>query len=160
MSCRVKFGAFYEYLAKQQDGNFDRIASGHYAKIIRADNADEPVRLALAPDAVKDQTYFLAHLTQQQLSKAMFPLGHLTKVLVMPDWCYHSQYMCCCKDMTCSRHFNDEKPLCLHNLPRTHRNLQNVRSKGCNPWLHVIWGRPMSMVLRSCVPFAQGVPGG
>lgn len=80
LHCRVKFGAFYEYLAKQQDGSFDRIASGHYAKILRADDPDGPVRLALAPDPIKDQTYFLAHLSQNQLSKAMFPLGHLTKV--------------------------------------------------------------------------------
>lgn len=80
LCCRVKFGAFYEYLAKQQTDSFDRIASGHYARIIRADDPDEPVRLALAPDAVKDQTYFLAHLSQDQLSKVIFPLGHLTKV--------------------------------------------------------------------------------
>lgn len=78
--CRVKFGAFYEYLSEQQDGNFDRIASGHYARILRADDPHEPVGLALAPDPVKDQTYFLAHLSQIQLSKVMFPLGHLTKV--------------------------------------------------------------------------------
>ena len=80
LRCRVKFGAFYEYLASHQD-HFDRIATGHYAKIIRSDDPDEPVRLALVPDAVKDQTYFLAHLTQQQLSKVMFPLGQFTKVL-------------------------------------------------------------------------------
>jgi tRNA-specific 2-thiouridylase len=35
--------------------------------------------LALTPDAVKDQTYFLAHLSQAQLSRAIFPLGGLTK---------------------------------------------------------------------------------
>jgi hypothetical protein len=39
----------------------------------------EVAQLALTPDAVKDQTYFLAHLSQAQLSKAMFPLGGLTK---------------------------------------------------------------------------------
>ena len=78
--CRVKFGAFYEYLESQQDQKHDRIASGHYARLIRHDGAGQQVQLALAPDAVKDQTYFLAHLTQQQLSKVMFPLGHLTKV--------------------------------------------------------------------------------
>ena len=78
--CRVKFGAFYEYLAAQQTHVHDRIASGHYARLVRQDDADTPVQLALAPDAVKDQTYFLAHLTQQQLAKVMFPLGHLTKV--------------------------------------------------------------------------------
>lgn len=82
LSCRVKFGAFYEYLASQQEHNFDRIASGHYARIIRGEDPAEPVRLALAPDAIKDQTYFLAHLTQNQLSKVMFPLGHFNKVSI------------------------------------------------------------------------------
>lgn len=84
LHCRVKFGAFYEYLASHQDYNFDRIASGHYAKIIRSEDPDELVRLALAPDAVKDQTYFLAHLSQHQLSKVMFPLGQFTKVTISP----------------------------------------------------------------------------
>ena len=78
---RVKFGAFYEYLDSLEEHNFDRIASGHYARIIRSDDPDDPVQLALAPDAVKDQTYFLAHLTQAQLSRVMFPLGHFNKVL-------------------------------------------------------------------------------
>ncbi len=41
---------------------------------------DEPdVALLLTPDAVKDQTYFLAGLSTQQLSRVMFPLGYLTK---------------------------------------------------------------------------------
>lgn len=35
--------------------------------------------LRLSPDAVKDQTYFLAHLSPAQLSRVMFPLGHLAK---------------------------------------------------------------------------------
>jgi hypothetical protein len=39
----------------------------------------EHVQLRLTRDDVKDQTYFLAHLTQQQLSRVMFPLGPLTK---------------------------------------------------------------------------------
>ena len=37
------------------------------------------VRLRMTPDTVKDQTYFLAHMTQEQLSRALFPLGHMTK---------------------------------------------------------------------------------
>lgn len=83
---RVKFGAFYDFLATQHADAFDRIASGHYARVERA--ASEPdaasseapgVRLALTRDAVKDQTYFLSHLSQRQLSRTLFPLGVLTK---------------------------------------------------------------------------------
>jgi hypothetical protein len=197
-ACRVKFGAFLEYLGKEHAGRFDRIASGHYARLIRGQDAAAavaaapegavaalaglkaaaaapkaaaategagvvtgrslandvnamqhhqeelntlterqsshtsastssstisrasngssssrngngsstssssrngngssssssssssnqstpdapPVLLAMTPDALKDQTYFLAHLSPQQLSRAMFPLGGFTK---------------------------------------------------------------------------------
>ena len=36
-------------------------------------------RLVMSPDAVKDQTYFLSALSQEQLAKAIFPIGHLEK---------------------------------------------------------------------------------
>ena len=41
--------------------------------------SDSVARLVLTPDAVKDQTYFLAHLRPDQLSRTLFPLGALTK---------------------------------------------------------------------------------
>ena len=37
------------------------------------------VQLKLTPDSWKDQTYFLANLSQQQLQQVLFPLGHITK---------------------------------------------------------------------------------
>jgi len=70
---RIKFGAFFDAIG----GSADRIATGHYAGLERADGA--PVRLMLAPDPVKDQTYFLSHLSQEQLRRAEFPLGTMTK---------------------------------------------------------------------------------
>ena len=83
---RVKFGAFYEYLnGLKGEEFFDRVASGHYAKVMRRDGpltgmtSPDDVRLLTTPDDVKDQTYFLAHLSRHQLRKAMFPLGSLTK---------------------------------------------------------------------------------
>ena len=73
---RVKFGAFYEHLAAVPAG-FDRVASGHYARLERGGGGEAV--LALTRDAAKDQTYFLAQLAQAQLARALFPLGHLTK---------------------------------------------------------------------------------
>lgn len=85
VACRVKFGAFYEHLEAHFGDSFDRIGSGHYARLVR-DPVEAPasqVRLAMTPDAIKDQTYFLAHLSQEQLARTIFPLGTLTKVGTM-----------------------------------------------------------------------------
>jgi len=69
----IKFGAFYDKYGK----NFDKIATGHYAQIKELKNGE--VKLMRAPDSVKDQTYFLAMMSQQQLQKAMFPIGYMQK---------------------------------------------------------------------------------
>lgn len=81
---RVKFGAFYEYLETRYTNVFDRIASGHYANIVRKqDPSGNAVSfLTLTPDAIKDQTYFLANLSTSQLQKVMFPLGCFDKKTV------------------------------------------------------------------------------
>jgi tRNA methyl transferase len=60
---RVKFGAFLEHLETVHAGCFDRVASGHYAGIMR-DPETGAATLRMTADAVKDQTYFLAHLSQ------------------------------------------------------------------------------------------------
>jgi tRNA (5-methylaminomethyl-2-thiouridylate)-methyltransferase len=73
---RIKFGAFFDAIG----GSADRIVTGHYARILRGNGDD--VRLARAPDPVKDQTYFLSHLTQEQLRRAEFPIGTMTKEAV------------------------------------------------------------------------------
>ena len=72
----IKFGAFEEkagYL-------FDRIATGHYARQWQDENGI--CWLGTANDPVKDQTDFLGRLNYHQLSKAMFPIGHLPKAEV------------------------------------------------------------------------------
>jgi tRNA-specific 2-thiouridylase len=76
---RVKFGAFREHLAKAHPAEFDRVASGHYAATDRNSGDDGIVRLVLSGDLHKDQTYFLAHLSQQQLRHLCFPVGGLPK---------------------------------------------------------------------------------
>ncbi len=68
----IKFGAFYDAVGK----DFDKIATGHYAGITQEDGV---YYLKQTPDVVKDQTYFLARLTQEQLSRVLFPLGDYTK---------------------------------------------------------------------------------
>jgi tRNA-specific 2-thiouridylase len=56
------------------------LATGHYARIDRGD--DGRCRLRRGLDAAKDQSYFLFSLTQEQLSRAAFPVGHLDKAAV------------------------------------------------------------------------------
>ncbi len=69
----IKFKAFLE-LSRTADMEY--LATGHYARI---DRNKDTVSLLRALDQNKDQTYFLAGLTQQQLSGAMFPIGELQK---------------------------------------------------------------------------------
>ncbi|HAB53134.1 MAG: tRNA 2-thiouridine(34) synthase MnmA [Ignavibacteria bacterium RIFOXYB2_FULL_35_12] len=70
----IKFGQFYDKI----DSSFEKVASGHYANVIF--NGDsKKYFLTQSPDPVKDQTYFLAYLTQQQLSRALFPIGEYDK---------------------------------------------------------------------------------
>ncbi|MBA3913429.1 MAG: tRNA 2-thiouridine(34) synthase MnmA, partial [Acidobacteriales bacterium] len=56
----------------------DALATGHYARV---DQDEESGRWLLkrATDPAKDQTYFLFGLTQEQLSRTLFPLGHMSK---------------------------------------------------------------------------------
>jgi tRNA-specific 2-thiouridylase len=55
-----------------------RIATGHYA-VNEFDEARGRWILKRPADLAKDQTYFLFGLTQEQLARTLFPLGHLTK---------------------------------------------------------------------------------
>jgi tRNA-specific 2-thiouridylase len=68
----IKFGEFYDKI----DSSFEKVASGHYAQV-NEENGN--FKLFRSPDPVKDQTYFLAYLTQQQLSRALFPIGKFMK---------------------------------------------------------------------------------
>ena len=66
---QVKFGAFFDSI----DSSFQKVATGHYAQT-GFDASGVPF-LKCAPDEIKDQTYFLAYLNADQLSRAMFPVG-------------------------------------------------------------------------------------
>ena len=57
------------------------VATGHYARC-RLDRTSDRYRLLKGADREKDQSYFLFGLTQSQLSRAVFPLGEMTKAEV------------------------------------------------------------------------------
>jgi tRNA-uridine 2-sulfurtransferase len=56
----------------------EKVATGHYARV-DFDEATKRYRLLRGRDSQKDQSYFLWELTQDQLSRALFPLGELSK---------------------------------------------------------------------------------
>lgn len=72
----IKFKAFLEHALSL---GADFLATGHYARIRYAGGEYELLR---GVDQNKDQSYFLCALTQEQLAKAMFPLGGLEKTEV------------------------------------------------------------------------------
>ena len=74
----LKFG---KLLQRAQELRCDVLVSGHYAKT-EQDPSTGRYLLMRAADRAKDQTYFLASLSQQQLSRIRFPLGDLTKTQV------------------------------------------------------------------------------
>ena len=71
----IKFAQFIE--TALQIGA-ERVATGHYARLHR-DEQTGRYRLFAGRDPSKDQSYFLFGLTQEQLSRSLFPLGELRK---------------------------------------------------------------------------------
>jgi tRNA-specific 2-thiouridylase len=59
----------------------EKVATGHYARLssFKNKNGEEVYQLLAGKDSNKDQSYFLCQLNQEQLSKAVFPIGELTK---------------------------------------------------------------------------------
>ena len=74
----VKFDVFLETALSL---GADKVATGHYARLDSFDdeNGNETFQLLAGKDNNKDQSYFLCQLNQKQLSKALFPIGELTK---------------------------------------------------------------------------------
>jgi tRNA-specific 2-thiouridylase len=71
----LKFGFLLEK-AKQAGIGLDYFATGHYARIVRS---DDRYVLKKSADPSKDQTYFLYSLSQNQLSRTLFPIGGYQK---------------------------------------------------------------------------------
>ncbi len=72
---RIKFSVLLEQALAL---GCDCLVTGHYAQL-QADPITGRYLLYKAPDSAKDQSYFLAGLSQHQLSHSFFPLGALTK---------------------------------------------------------------------------------
>ncbi len=70
----IKFDVF---LKAAMELNADYVATGHYCRKIK--HKDGSFGLLTGLDPNKDQSYFLCQLNQQQLSKALFPIGELQK---------------------------------------------------------------------------------
>ncbi len=76
---KIKFGALWDYAEAVGAG---AVATGHYA---RTERALDRWLLRVAVDRRKDQTYFLFSLTQEQLSRALFPVGGMDKDTVRDE---------------------------------------------------------------------------
>lgn len=74
----IKFGAFTDRLG----ASFDLVASGHHARVVHSTSRS---RLLKGVDPVKDQTYFLSQLRQDQLARCVFPIGHMRKTEVRSE---------------------------------------------------------------------------
>ncbi len=72
-NAEIKFKAFLDHAMRM---GASKIATGHYARVQEIDGRCALLR---GVDPGKDQSYFLHRLTQAQISKAMFPVGHLPK---------------------------------------------------------------------------------
>jgi len=77
VQCNKKFKFDY-LLERARVFGAARVATGHYARVAW-DEASRLFVLRRAVDRAKDQTYFLFQLDQEQLARARFPLGEMTK---------------------------------------------------------------------------------
>ena len=74
----LKFDLLWQR-ARELDAHY--VATGHYARIVQDANTQR-YQLLRGSDQSKDQSYFLFTLSQEQLARTLFPVGHLTKAEV------------------------------------------------------------------------------
>ena len=88
----IKFGLFYDW---SLDNDFDFVATGHYARIVRntrriRESENQRIGnpehgLLQGKDVKKDQSYFLYRLRQDQLRHVLFPIGEMKKSQVREE---------------------------------------------------------------------------
>ena len=76
-NAEIKFGLLLE-ACRKLGVDYDYFATGHYARV-RYEEAADRWWLLKGRDLSKDQSYFLSLLSQEQLSRAQFPIGELSK---------------------------------------------------------------------------------
>ena len=75
----IRCNAFVRFdlmLSRVVELGFDRLATGHYARVVQG---TEGLELHTAVDDAKDQSYMLYHLDRERLSRIIFPIGGMTK---------------------------------------------------------------------------------
>ncbi|MBN1176280.1 MAG: tRNA 2-thiouridine(34) synthase MnmA [Dehalococcoidales bacterium] len=71
----IKFGVLWE---RAKGMGADYLATGHHARVVQDEKSGHYL-LKKGADKRKDQSYFLCRLGQEQLGRAMFPVGNMTK---------------------------------------------------------------------------------
>jgi len=116
----VKFGLFQKAILCH---GMDRMATGHYARIIYDGCA---YHLHDGRDPAKNQSYFLARLTQEQLAKVIFPLGEKRKSEVYAFVAQHgftgfggieSQDVCFLADESVGNYLEERYPQAVRGGP-------------------------------------------
>ena len=99
-----------------------KIATGHYAQTrsMTSKDGSTVVELIQSPDATKDQSYFLSALTQEQLQRCIFPIGHLQKAEV---------FMTLVTIVSKSKNYYIHRIVCLLSKVRRLANLYGLPTK-------------------------------
>ncbi|GLI67478.1 hypothetical protein VaNZ11_011695 [Volvox africanus] len=97
---------------------------------------EEELQLLLTPDAVKDQTYFLANLSPRQLSRVMFPLGWLTKAQV--------RKLAAAADLA-NKNRKDSQGICFLGKVKFHEFVREHLGEWPGPVLEAETGQPLGL---------------
>ena len=120
----IKFGRL---LALMQELGCDRLATGHYARTAVEKLSDGSNRTLLleAADGMKDQSYYLSGLSQEQLSRVLFPLGSLRK----------SEVMALAKhfNIPFDEHYRESQDLCFFPEKTPHKFLERYLKELLRP---------------------------
>jgi tRNA-specific 2-thiouridylase len=108
----IKFKAVMEFAAQT---GATHLATGHYARVVRK---KDKLQLLQGADPQKDQSYFLSMLCQDQLARAIFPLGSISKDRVRQIACENSL-----KPVSC----NESQDICFVD----HHHYSDFLEKKC-----------------------------